>query len=160
MEKQTTPPRYSVQQVHSKPELDAIMSIIWAANYNPYEPFAQLFFPVLGFTPAAHAAAFSESQTRFWTNHTSTPTSNWYYVRDNTTGKPVGCAQWEVHSENPFKSGVPAMRAPWWPEGEYREFCEEIMRQIYSPRGKWMRRPHMGRWARVTLLSCELSNDC
>ena len=139
--------RYQVKEVQSRSEMDALLTIIWAANYEPYEPFAQLFFPVLGYTQAARDAAFAESQNRFWNSHINTPTSHWYYVQDNTTGKPIGCAQWEVHSENPFKSGVPTMRAPWWPEGEYREFCEEVMRQIYSPRGKWMRRPHMGKHA-------------
>ncbi|KAF1976184.1 hypothetical protein BU23DRAFT_551669 [Bimuria novae-zelandiae CBS 107.79] len=137
------PTRYVAKEMKTQAEMDAIMDVIWAANYDPYDPYAQLFFPVLGFTPSAREVALAEAKSRFWNSHTSTAASNWYYVQEVTTGEVVGCAQWEIHSENPFKNGAPPMRAPWWPEGEYREFCEEIMRQVYLPRANWMRRPHM-----------------
>lgn len=137
--------RYMVMQMKAKEEMDAIMNVIWAANYNPYDTYAQLFFPVLGFTSADREAALAESKERFWNNHVSTPSSNWFYVMDVATGHVVGCAQWEIHTENPFKAGVPALRAPWWPEGDYRDFCEEILRQAYKSRANWMRRPHLGK---------------
>ena len=46
--------------------------------------------------------------------------------------------------ENPFKGGAPKITAPWWPEGEFREFCESVMEQVYRPRARWMRKPHLG----------------
>ena len=143
--------RYAVKEMKSRSEMDAIMDVIWAANYDPYDTYAQLFFPVLGFTASAREAALAESKSRFWQSHTTTSTSNWYYVQEVATGKVVGCAQWETHIENPFKNGAPKMRAPWWPEGEYREFCEEVMRQVYLPRTSWMRRPHMGKPPRSSI---------
>jgi hypothetical protein len=36
------------------------------------------------------------------------------------------------------------MTASWWPEGEYREFCESVLEQVYRPRSSWMKRPHLG----------------
>ncbi|KAJ4292057.1 hypothetical protein N0V90_009956 [Kalmusia sp. IMI 367209] len=135
--------QYAVKAMKSRSDMDAIMDVIWAANYDPYDTYAQLFFPVLGFTPSSRAAALAESKTRFWENHQATPTSNWYYVQHITTGSVVGCAQWEIHKENPFTEGVPTLRAPWWPEGDYRDFCEEVMRQVYLPRTNWMKRPHL-----------------
>lgn len=136
---------YVVKEMKSKDEMDAIMDVLWKANYDPYDTYAQLFFPVLGYTNSAREAAIAESSDRFWKNHNSTPTSNWFYVEDTTNGEVVGCAQWEIHTQNPFKAGMPTLRAPWWPEGEYRKFCEEIIRQVYTPRTSWMRRPHLGK---------------
>lgn len=136
--------RYVVKEMKSKAEMDAIMDVIWTANYDPYDTYAQLFFPVLGYTPTAREDAITESKARFWENHVKTPTSSWYFVEDVTNGAVVGCAQWEIHAQNPFKEGAPKIRAPWWPEGDYREFCEEIIRQVYTPRTNWMRRPHLG----------------
>lgn len=124
--------------------MDEIMDVIWAANHLPYEPFVQLFFPVLGYLPADREAAVAESKERFWKNHQSDPSSNWYYVRDAKTNATVGCAQWELHLQNPFAEGPPKLRAPWWPEGEYREFCELILNQVYTPRTQKMTKPHVG----------------
>lgn len=146
IEQQKMAAQYVVREMKTKSEMDAIMDVIWAANYNPYDTYAHLFFPVLGFTPAAWDAALAESKSRFWENHLNTPTSSWYYIQESASGKVVGCAEWEVHRDNPFKDGAPTMRAPWWPQGEYREFCEEIMRQVYQSRASWMRRPHMGEY--------------
>ncbi|KAF2443203.1 hypothetical protein P171DRAFT_362972 [Karstenula rhodostoma CBS 690.94] len=134
---------FVVREMKTKAEMDAIMDVIWTANYDPYDTYAQLFFPVLGYTASAREAAMAESKDRFWETHNSTPTSNWFYVENVTTGQVVGCAQWEIHTQNPFKAGAPTPRAPWWPEGEYRDFCEEIVRQVYTPRTNWMRRPHL-----------------
>lgn len=155
--------RYLVKKMKTRPEMDAVMDVIWRANYDPYEPFAQLFFPVLGFTQSAWDAAVAESKSRFWTNHINDPTSTWYYVQEVASGKVVGCAEWEEHLENPFKNGSPTIQASWWPEGDHREFCELIIRQIYSPRSKWMQRPHMGRRCRTNpslrLTSCSPQLD-
>jgi hypothetical protein len=155
--------RYVVKEMESRAEMDAIMDVIWAANYDPYDTYAQLFFPVLGYTSSAREAAITESKARFWENHSSAATSNWFYVEDTASGKVVGCAQWEIHTQNPFKAGTPTLQAPWWPEGEYRDFCEEIIRQVYTPRTSWMRRPHLGEYclyaARFILTRCSAQLD-
>ncbi|KAF2726801.1 hypothetical protein EJ04DRAFT_547525 [Polyplosphaeria fusca] len=134
---------YVVKQAHSKQEMDRIMDVIWAANYNPYEPFAQLFFPVLGFLPSDCDTARGESKERFWSQHQQNPSSNWYYVEETGTGEVVGCVQWEVNLKNMFPDGPPNLQAPWWPKGEYRELCEHIFNQAYKPRASWMARPHL-----------------
>lgn len=38
------------------------------------------------------------------------------------------------------------MEASWWPNGEYREFCESVINQVYKPRTSWMKRPHLGEY--------------
>lgn len=136
--------RYVIREVTTKQELDGILDVIWAANYSPYEPFVQLFFPVLGYTSAHREAAIAESKDRFWSQHQGDPTSHWYYAFDTVTGDKVGCAQWVISQNNPFAAGVPKLTAPWWPEGECRQFCESILNQVYRPRASWMTRPHCG----------------
>lgn len=147
IEKQFAPDmsnRYLVREVETKQELDEILDVIWAANYTPYEPFIQLFFPVLGFTSAHRKAALLESKERFWRQHTTDESSHWLYAFDTATGKTVGCAQWVTSTTNPFAKGVPKLEAPWWPAGEGRNFCESILNQVYKPRANWMMRPHCG----------------
>lgn len=138
--------RYLVREVQTKQELDEVLDVVWAANHTPYEPFIQLFFPVLGYTSAQREAAIIESKERFWSQHTTNPSSHWLYAIDTTNGKAVGCAQWVISTTNPFATGVPKLEAPWWPEGECRKFCESILNQVYKPRASWMTRPHCGKW--------------
>jgi hypothetical protein len=148
--------RYLVREVVTKQELDEVLDVIWAANHTPYEPFIQLFFPVLGFTSAHRKAAVDESKERFWKQHTADPSSHWLYALDTVTGKAVACAQWVISRTNPFAQGVPKLEAPWWPEGEHRKFCESIMNQVYMPRANWMTRPHCGKWRFSKLTVLEL----
>jgi hypothetical protein len=138
--------RYLVREVETKQELDNVLDVIWAANHTPYEPFIHLFFPVLGFTPAHRRTALIESKERFWKQHISDASSHWLYAFDTVTGKTIGCAQWVISPINPFAKGVPKLEAPWWPEGEYRKFCESMLNQVYKPRANWMTRPHCGKW--------------
>jgi hypothetical protein len=137
--------QYVVREATTKQELDAILDVVWAANYYPYEPFVQLFFPVLGYTSAHRERAIAESKERFWSQHQGDPNSHWYYALDTVTGEKIGCAQWVVSQSNPFAAGVPELTAPWWPEGECRNFCESILNQVYKPRASWMTRPHCGK---------------
>ncbi|KAF2111172.1 acyl-CoA N-acyltransferase [Lophiotrema nucula] len=135
---------YELKRATTKAEFADIMDVIWAANYTPYDPVINLFFPIHGFSPFARQTAISESITRFWTEHEASPSSNWYYVVDAASGKAVGCAQWHVHLKNPFPNGVPVLKAPWWPaDSEGRHFCERILNQVYKPRASWMTRPHL-----------------
>jgi hypothetical protein len=138
--------RYVVREAKTKKELDDIMDVVWAANYMPYEPFMQVFFPILGLTTAHRETAIAESKERFWKQHQIDPSSHWFYVFDNLTNKTIGCAQWVISKTNPFVTGVPTLTAPWWPEGECRRFCESILNQVYRPRASWMTRPHCGKW--------------
>lgn len=139
--------QYTLRQATTRAEMDGIMEVIWAANYTPYEAFAQLCFPVLGFLTEHREAAVAESKERFWNNHQSEPSSHWYYIEEIASGKAVGCAQWEIHLKNPFTDGTPKIQAPWWPEGDYRNFCELILSQTYNPRAIWMARPHVGEYS-------------
>jgi hypothetical protein len=143
--------RYVIREATTKQELDGILDVVWAANYYPYEPFVQLFFPVLGYTSAHREAAIAESKERFWNQHQADANSHWYYALDTVTGEKIGCAQWVVSQSNPFAAGVPKLTAPWWPEGECRNFCESILNQVYKPRASWMTRPHCGKWRTGTL---------
>lgn len=147
--KMTGSERYLVREAKTRQEMDEIMDVIWAANYTPYEPFVQLFFPVLGYTTSHRDQAVSESKERFWKQHQADSTSHWFFAFDSTTGKAVGCAQWVISRTNIFADGVPKLQAPWWPEGECRNFCESILNQVYRPRASWMTRPHCGKWSRL-----------
>ncbi|KAF2188671.1 hypothetical protein K469DRAFT_565438 [Zopfia rhizophila CBS 207.26] len=135
--------KYILKQASTKQEMDGIMDVIWAANYTPYDPFAQIFFPILGFLPGDREASITESKERFWSIHQSDPSSNWLYVEDVQTSDPVGCAQWQIFLHNPFPDGPPNLQAPWWPKGECRDFCELVLNQVYKPRASWMTRPHL-----------------
>lgn len=138
--------QYVVREATTRKELDEVLDVIWAANYTPYEPFVQLFFPVLGYTQAHREAAIAESKERFWSQYQADPSSHWYYAADHLTGEKVGCAQWVTTQRNLFAAGVPKLEAPWWPEGECRKFCESILNQVYRPRASWMTRPHCGEY--------------
>jgi hypothetical protein len=151
--------RYVVREAKTKQELDDIMDVIWAANYTPYEPFMQLFFPVLGYTTAHREAAIAESKERFWKQHEADHTSHWFYAFDTVTSRAVGCAQWVVSTSNPFAPGTPKLTAPWWPEGDYRRFCESILDQVYRPRSSWMTRPHCGEWSKFSFLKHAISGE-
>ncbi|KAF2014373.1 hypothetical protein BU24DRAFT_433773 [Aaosphaeria arxii CBS 175.79] len=135
--------KYVVKQAQTKEELYAIMDVIWAANYTPYEPIVQIVFPVLGYQPADREASVVESKERFWKNHENDPSSNWFYVQEIASGHVVGSAQWQIFKDNPFPKDTAPLTAPWWPEGEHREYCESILNQIYKPRVSWMKRPHL-----------------
>ena len=126
--------------------MDGIMEVIWAANYTPYDPLVQLFFPVLGFTQEDKDKAIAESKDRFWKNHQSDASSKWFYVVSKKESKTVGCAQWLSYTENQFSDGPPTLQAPWWPEGDYRAFCERFLSQVYKPRASWMTRPFLGKY--------------
>lgn len=141
-----------IREAKTKEELDEITNVIWAANYTPYEPFMQLFFPVLGYTTAHREAAIAESKQRIWTQHQADNASHWFYAFDTVTKKTVGCSQWVISTSNPFVAGIPKLTAPWWPEGEHRRFCESILNQVYRPRANWMTRPHCGKWSTSSFL--------
>lgn len=142
----TTFGKYVLNGVTTKEEMDKIMDVIWEANYDPYDPFVQLFFPILGFTAADREAAVAESKERFWKEKQKSPDKHWFYIEDTDVQKIVACVQWEIAQQNPFPDGPPKLKAPWWPEGEHREFCELILNQTYAARANWMGRRHIGKF--------------
>lgn len=119
-----------------------IVDCEWAAYYNPYHPFMQVLFPVLGGSPESRTAAIEESKERQWQWHRGDPTSHWLYVEDDQTGEVFGGAQWHVHEKNPFDGPQPKLEAYWWPEGECKRFVNEMLGQVYGPRRVKMTRPH------------------
>ncbi|KAF2637580.1 hypothetical protein P280DRAFT_407351 [Massarina eburnea CBS 473.64] len=135
--------KYVLKEAKDEKDMDVIMDVIWAANYTPYDPIAQIIFPVLGYTPEDRAASITEAKQRFWSQHLADPASHWFYVVELESGKAVGCCQWQIFTANPFAKGSGRIEAPWWPEGEYRGFCEDILNQVYLPRKSWMQKPFL-----------------
>ena len=136
-------PPYEVKTLQTREEMDAVIDVIWHAQYNPYMPSATILFPVFGYTPADRLAAITASKTRLWNEYAaSDPSVQWMYVRDTATGEIVAGTQWKWNQGVPFKDGVPKVSCPWWPESGARELCEEILAQAYTPRALWMHRPH------------------
>ena len=139
---------YLLKEMKGEKEMADIIGVVWAANHDPYDGIAQVFFPQLGYQPSDREAALSEATQRFWDGHLSDPSSNWIYVVEQETGKVVGCAQWQTLDRNPFPDGPPSLSAPWWPCPDRREFAETILNQIYKCRSNWMTRPHFGMFFR------------
>ena len=136
---------FTAREVSTRKELDALIDVVWKAQYNPYDPAFSAFFPIFGPTVTDREAAIQESKDRLWQSHQSDPSSHWIYVRDPITGAVVGGTQWLIYETNPYVNGAPKMEASWWPEGsEGRTFCTELLRQCYAPRHQWMNRPHLG----------------
>jgi hypothetical protein len=136
--------RYVLKQANTKGDIDHIVDVIWAANYTPYDPIVQVIFPVLGYAPADREASLAEAKHRLWTQHLADPSSNWFYVVESESGNVVGSCQWQIFTTNPFPEGKTKLQAPWWPDGECRDFCELILNQVYVPRACWMRKPFLG----------------
>ncbi|MCJ1271667.1 hypothetical protein MMC22_011572 [Lobaria immixta] len=134
---------YTFKEAITRNELDAIVDLVWKAQYNPYDPSFSAFFPVFGPTARDREVAIKNSKDRLWQSHQSEPSSHWIYVEDPLTGEVVGGTEWQLYETNPFVNGPPKMEASWWPEGEGRNFCNEILRQCYAPRHRWLTRPHL-----------------
>ena len=102
--------------------------------------------PMIGTTAAEQDACVQADKDRRWAAFTTKPNIRWMYVRDEATGRIAGAAQWVEFTEpDPFPEG-PGTRieATMWPEGPYREFAAEILRQFTTPEATWVRRPHFG----------------
>ena len=139
--------RYVVKELQTRAELDAVVDVIWKAQYSPYMPSASIFFPVFGYTAEDRVAGIADSKERLWKEHSSDPSSShWIFVEDTTTSQVVAGALWEWHENNPFKDGIAKVDMYWWPKGEAKDFCEEMIRQAMTPRSLWMHRPHASRY--------------
>ncbi|KAF4635681.1 hypothetical protein G7Y89_g2403 [Cudoniella acicularis] len=139
-------PPYVVKELQTKEQLDAVVDVIWKAQYSPYMPSSSIFFPVSGYTPEDRAAGISASKERLWKEHlSSSPAEHtWIFVEDSATSEIVAGSLWEWHEKNKVMDGIPKIDMYWWPNGEAREFCEEMLRQCMTPRSLWMHRPNAG----------------
>lgn len=137
-------PPYVVEKVDRQDHLDSIVDIIWTAM-DGVDPSHRIFFPVFGDTVTDRAKAIQLSKVRIWNDHQSDPASHWIFVRDSASHEIIGGCQWRIYSKNPFPDGTPHIEALWWPDGDGRHFASEVVRQCYTPRTKWMARPHVGK---------------
>lgn len=154
-----SPPKYILKEATTRSELDAIFPVIWLANHAPFQPLIHGLFPIFGPTAADRENAMQSAKERLWKAHTEDPASHWLYVVEGESGVVVGVTQWMVYLENPYPNGADEARkrmvADWWPEGEGREFVEEMVRQLYAPRAAWIQRPHAGMAPVIPFLSYE-----
>ena len=135
--------RYVVKKLRTRAELDAVVDVIWKAQYSPYMPSASILFPVFGYTAEDRVIGIARSKERLWNEHSSDlSSSHWIFVEDTATLQIVAGALWKWHEDNPCKDGIAKVDMYWWPKGEAREFGEEMFRQAMTPRSLWMHRPH------------------
>lgn len=144
---------YIVCELESREELDEVVELIFKAQYSPYLPSVDIYFPVFGYTDEAHRIAVSTAQDRLWKEKLANPSDSWIFVRDEATKQIVGNAVWQWnHDGSRWKNGIPKIDCYWWPDVEAKKFCEEMLRQVATPRTMWMQRPHaselppMRRW--------------
>ncbi|EDN95029.1 predicted protein [Sclerotinia sclerotiorum 1980 UF-70] len=132
--------RYTLKELQTREELDAVVDVIFKAQYSPYMPSSSIFFPVSGYSLEDRAAGIAASQERLWKEHLAADpaTNHWIIVKENASSKIVGGCLWKWHDGNPFPDGIPKPNVYWWPEGEAKEFCEEMIRQSMTPRSLWM----------------------
>jgi hypothetical protein len=135
---------YTIHEAHTRQELDEIIEVMWR-TMGGTDPSHPIFFPTFADTPEAKSTAITESKDRIWKQHNTDSASHWIYVREAQTGGVVGGCQWRIYDENPFAKGAPKITAVWWPEGTVgRKFASEVVNQCYTPRTRWMARPHAG----------------
>lgn len=137
--------KFVLKRMETQEEMVLLFEVLLAANYDPYHPLMQVFFPVFGYTTLDIVKSKEEGQQRLWNDHVKMgEVSNWLYVEEVSTGKMVGCAQWEVHLKNPFPEVAERIETSWWPEGSQgKEFSEKLLSQVYGARVSWMARPHL-----------------
>ena len=135
---------YNLREVTTRAELDAVVDVVWVAQYNPYRPMFQTFFPVLGPMAQDRQQAIRESKDRLWEAHCSTDSSHWIFVEDTTSFEIVGGTQWQTIEDPSAHVGpLSKLEASWWPEGESRDFCSEVIRQVYAPQHQLLRGPYV-----------------
>lgn len=141
---------YSVHQVTTREELDGLLDVAWKAWWNPYLPQLRIALPVLGYTAADKARSIAASKDRAWAEfqkqkQAGKPDQRWIYARHDESGDIVGGVRLDFAPGSAFPDGCPKLNIYWWPEGEeVKQFCEEMMQQVYTPRSLWMNRPHGG----------------
>lgn len=137
-----------VTEVTADAEFREMVDVQWASFEQPYCRPIRLFFPILGGSPSARAAAISESVARQLQWHKADPTSHWIKVVDNESGKIVGAAVWHVYKENLYVT-VSDEECTWYPAGEGRDMANSLMEQFLTPRMQYMAKPQICKKARL-----------
>lgn len=146
---------YTVRRLQTREQLDAVVEVIFKAQYSPYMPSSSIFFPVAGYSLEERSVGVAASKERLWKEHLAAnpATNHWIIVEEKESLKIVGGCLWKWHDENPFPDGIPTPSVYWWPEGEAREFCEEMIRQSMTPRSLWMHDKNAGQLSYYLIIS-------
>lgn len=88
----------------------------------------------------------TSAKERLWKEHVAAnpATNHWIFIEEITSSKIVGGCLWKWYDENLFPDGIPKPNVHWWPEGEAKDFCDEIVRQSMTPRSLWMYDKNVG----------------
>ncbi|KAF7932853.1 uncharacterized protein EAE98_004152 [Botrytis deweyae] len=142
---------YTLRRLQTREQLDAVVEVIFKAQYSPYMPSSSIFFPVAGYSLEERSAGVAASKERLWKEHLAAnpATNHWIIVEEKESLKIVGGCLWKWHDGNQFPDGIPTPSVYWWPEGEAREFCEEMIRQSMTPRSLWMHDRNAGLYMMV-----------
>lgn len=86
---------YTLHEVATRAESDAIVDLAWIAWREPYLPSLQLFHPVHGPTAQDYEAAILADKERAWNTHLAYKegVSHWIYVIDQSNGTVIGACQ-------------------------------------------------------------------
>lgn len=138
---------YTIHQISTREEIDALTDVVWEAWWDPYLPNTRIAAPIPGNLSGDRERGIAANKERLWTDFQKSDGRIWLCVKHNDTGELVGGVVMNFAPGSAFPNGCPKLNLYWWPEGEeVKEFCEEMMNQVYTPRSMWMQRPHGGMW--------------
>ncbi|KAI9642703.1 hypothetical protein NHQ30_008434 [Ciborinia camelliae] len=137
---------YRVKKLETREELEAFVEVIFTAQQSPYMPSSAILFRISGYSLEEVATGLKDAKERLWKEHQAADpaTHHWLIVEETASSKIVGGCLWKWHDGNLFPDGIPKPNVYWWPEGEARDFCEEMFRQTMTPRSLWMRDQNAG----------------
>ncbi|KAJ5578238.1 GNAT family acetyltransferase [Penicillium hispanicum] len=137
--------QFEVREIHTKEEYARLVEVLWAANFQPYNPVFTAVHPVNGHTEEDRARDKALDTEVRWTAHAKNPFSHLIYVIDKETGRVAGGCEWLIFHQNPFPSGPHPIPCTWYPEGSERaEYASKMISQAFFPRQCWFQRPHAG----------------
>lgn len=123
-----------------------VINAEWDSFQNPPARFMNLYFPIKGEGPEAHAERIEDSLVRQIQEHKeSSSLCQWLKVVDTETGEIAGAAHWHTFETNPYldKSASMYKEVTWWTSGEDRDFATSLLEQCSYPRKAYMQKPHM-----------------
>ncbi|TVY84162.1 hypothetical protein LSUE1_G004050, partial [Lachnellula suecica] len=107
---------------------------------SPMSVSSHLFYPILGQGPTARQDAVAGLICRQWYRHCIDPGSHWLKVIDTEQdGRVVAGANWLI--VDTYTEKAPIINPFWLPEGEKREFAEDVFAQWADMRHG--RKPHL-----------------
>lgn len=96
-------PHYVLKQAETKEEISGIMEVIWEVNHNPYDPVAQLFFPIFGYVQTA-TLQLQNQKNDFGTTTSQTLLATGFTLRIPRLGKLL-----VAHNGNSFQQTLSQM---------------------------------------------------